>query len=78
MVYQVIQLVGAVVILVAYALQSLKRLHAETLLYQTLNLIGGILLCTAAVAGRQYGFILLEGSWSLLSAYGVVRLMRAA
>ncbi|MCU1349513.1 MAG: hypothetical protein JWO56_2543 [Acidobacteria bacterium] len=73
MVYQVIQIVGAAVILAAYALQNMKRLHAETAHYQALNLVGGILLCIAAVAERQYGFIILEGSWSVLSAWGLLR-----
>ena len=76
MVYQVIQIVGAALILIAYALQHMKHLHAETAPYLAMNLAGGALLCVAAVAARQYGFILLEGSWAVLSGMGLYRLLR--
>jgi hypothetical protein len=41
-----------------------------------LNLIGGLLTFVAAVAAKQYGFILLEGTWTIASAYGLWRLSR--
>ena len=52
---------------------SIKRIDAETKTYQILNLIGGLCLTVTAIAGRQYGFILLEGSWTVVSAWGVWR-----
>jgi hypothetical protein len=76
MAYQVIQMVGAALILIAYALQHMKHLHAETASYLAMNFAGGVLLCIAAVAARQYGFIVLEGSWAVLSALGLYRLLR--
>lgn len=76
MAYQLIQIVGAALILIAYALQHMKHVHAETASYLAMNLGGGILLCIAAIAARQYGFILLEGSWAVLSALGLWRVMR--
>jgi NADH:ubiquinone oxidoreductase subunit 6 (subunit J) len=76
MFFQIVQLVGAIFILYAFALQQLGRLAAETRTYQILNLIGGMFLCAAAVAARQYGFILLEGCWSIASTYGVLRVLR--
>ena len=76
MAYQLIQIVGAALILIAYALQHMKHLHAETASYLAMNLAGGVLLCIAAVAARQYGFIILEGSWAVLSGMGLYRLLR--
>jgi len=76
MFFQIVQLVGAVFILYAFASQQLGRLAAETRTYQILNLIGGMFLCAAAVAARQYGFILLEGTWAIASAYGLMKVMR--
>ena len=75
MLFQIVQLVGAVLILYAFASQQLGRLAAETRTYQILNLFGGMLLCAAAVEARQYGFILLEGTWTIASAYGVWRVV---
>ena len=68
-------MVGAILILGPFAAQQFGRLEAETKTYQILNLIGGFCLCIAAVHGRQYGFILLEGSWVAVSAWGVWRVM---
>ena len=73
MIFQVVSIVGAILILAAFAAQQMKRLEAETKTYQILNLIGGFCLCVTAVAWRQYGFILLEGSWTVISAWGVWR-----
>lgn len=71
MIFQIISLVGAILVLVAFAAQQLGRLAAGTTTYQILNLIGGFCLCVAAVATQNYGFILLEGTWTVASAYGL-------
>jgi hypothetical protein len=78
MVYQVVSIVGALLILTAYAAQHFKRMNAESISYQLLNLTGGVCLCAAAIASRQYGFIMLEGTWSVLSGLGLLRVIRAA
>ena len=76
MIFQVVQMIGAVLVLAAFGAQQFQRLEAETKTYQMLNLFGGFCLATAAVAARQYGFILLEGSWTVMSAWGVWRVSR--
>ena len=76
MAYQVVSIVGAVLILAAYAAQQWKKLEPETVAYQVLNCIGGTLLCIAAVASRQIGFIVLEGTWAVIAAVALVRLVR--
>src|SRR5258708_15123811 len=53
MIFQVVSIVGAVLILSAFAAQQMRRLEAETKTYQILNLIGGFCLCVTAVAGRK-------------------------
>ncbi len=70
---QIISVVGAVVILTAYAAQAFKLLAANGRAYLLLNFIGGVLLCLAAISVGQVGFILLEGAWSLISFIGLVR-----
>lgn len=78
MVMQVISIVGALLVLTAYAAHQLRRMHSQTYTYQFLNLIGGALLCWAAYSTRQAGLILMEGAWTIISAYGVWRLTRKA
>jgi hypothetical protein len=76
MIFQVVSIVGAMLILAAFAAQHFRLFEAETRRYQILNLIGGFCCCLTAIAGRQYGFILLEGSWTVMSAWGVWRVFR--
>jgi membrane-bound ClpP family serine protease len=76
MIYQLFSLVGAALILTAFAAHQTNRMHSEGVPYQALNLVGGIFLFVTAVSTRQYGFIILEGAWALLSALALLRITR--
>ena len=76
MAMQVISIAGALMVLTAYAAHQLRRMHSQTYLYQLLNLCGGALLCWAAFSTRQAGLILMEGAWTVISAYGLVQVIR--
>jgi hypothetical protein len=70
-----VELLGAACILSAFTLAQLGRLQTASLAYLALNVAGaGILAVTAAVDG-DVGFLVLEGVWTLVSAYGLVRLL---
>ena len=73
---QVIQLIGAFLILIPFAAVQLRRLQVTTVAYQLLNLLGSSALTFVAVSQQQYGFILLEGIWSIMSFVGLVQLRR--
>jgi len=75
MFYQIISFIGAILILTAYGALQLNRLVTGTITFQLLNLFGGIFLCITAVALRQYGFILVEGLWAVLSVLGLWRVV---
>ena len=76
MAMQVISIGGALMVLIAYGAHQLKRMSADTYAYQLLNLFGGALLLWAALTTRQAGLILMEGAWTVISAYGVVKRIR--
>ena len=70
---QIVSVLGAVLILLPFAASQLGRMSTASVPYQLLNLIGSGLLAVVAVMERQYGFILLEVVWAVMSIVGLVR-----
>jgi hypothetical protein len=73
---QFVSIVGALLILVPFAANQFKRLDASSLTYQLMNLLGSGTLAAIAIFERQYGFLLLEGTWALVSLWGLVSVLR--
>lgn len=70
---QVVQVAGALLILVAFAAAQFNRLDVESKPYLWLNLVGSIILAVLAFVEEQWGFLLLEGVWAIVSAYSLMR-----
>lgn len=75
---QLVQIVGALLILAAFAAAQFGKLDVESLTYLWLNLVGALILAVLAWRERQWGFLLLEGVWAIVSAYGLLRRPRRA
>jgi len=71
--WQLIQIVGSLLILVAFILQQTKRVEADSTLYLWINFLGAGILCVTAIMTWQWGFIILEGVWSLVALVGLIR-----
>ena len=72
---QAIQIVGALMILAGFAGQLRGKISATSYTYLWLNLVGSIILCVLALIEEQWGFVLLEGVWAVVSAWGLARLL---
>ena len=70
---QLASLTGAALILSAYFALQRGWLARESRKYNALNLVGSLCLTWAAVRDWNLGFIILEGSWALLSLPGTFR-----
>lgn len=69
---QVIQIVGALLILFAFGAVQFERMETTSRTYLTLNLIGSVILAVLALAGAQWGFVLLESVWAMVSAWSLL------
>lgn len=78
MLLQIIQLAGSVLILAAFLAAQLDRLTTRSMAYLMLNMVGSAVLAVLAAMGRNYGFLLLEGVWAIVSAAGIVAVVRAS
>lgn len=70
---QVLSVVGSLLVLAAYFALQRGRLASDSRVYSAMNFFGAALMTWVAVSERQVGFILLEGTWALLSCPGMLR-----
>lgn len=73
---QIIQVAGSLLILIPFVLAQLGRVTPDSLRYIVLNLVGSTVLALDAADGRQWGFLLLEGVWALVSLLSLIRFVR--
>jgi hypothetical protein len=74
--YQLVQVAGSLLILAAFAASQAGRLRIDSQLYLMPNFLGSTILAVLAWIDQQWGFLLLEGVWALVSLYSLVQLGR--
>lgn len=73
---QAVSLVGSMLILAAFVAGQLRRMEPSDRSYVLLNLVGSGILAAVALIEQQWGFLLLEGVWALVSLWSTVQLVR--
>jgi hypothetical protein len=69
---QIVQIVGALLILAGFILTQGNVLDADSYLYLVLNLAGATILAVLAFQAQRWGFVLLEGVWALVALAGLL------
>lgn len=69
---QVVQILGSLLVLAAFAAAQRDVLSTESRAYLTLNLIGSSVLTVLAAHEQQWGFLLLEACWAVVSGWGLI------
>jgi hypothetical protein len=73
---QLVQVVGALLILSAFAAAQFGVMDPHSRIYLLLNVVGSAVLAVLAWNERQWGFLLLEAVWAAVSLWGLVQLHR--
>jgi hypothetical protein len=68
--------IGVALILIAYFLNTEALIPVNGKFFYVVNIIGAALACYASYLIGYWPFVILEGSWTLVSLYGLMRAMR--
>jgi hypothetical protein len=75
-VLQVISVLGSLAILGAFSATLFGWIQPSNLWYSVANFLGSAVLTVVAVVDQQLGFLLLEGTWALVSLWGIFSALR--
>jgi hypothetical protein len=75
---QIISVLGALAILGAYVANQFRLIGPSNMSYSIMNFISSAVLTVIAVIEVQWGFILLEAVWALVSLWGISTLLRGS
>lgn len=68
--------IGVAIILLAYFLNTAKLLPRDGKAYYVLNIFGAALAAYASFLINYIPFVILEGTWTLVSVYGLMKTMK--
>ena len=68
--------IGVTLLLVAFLLNLLNKIGQTSITYILLNCIGAALACLASVLINYLPFIILEGTWTIVSAVALFNYYR--
>ena len=65
-------------ILVAYGAAQAGRWSTDAPVYLWLNLVGSAILAVLAATSENWGFLLLEGVWAVVTAHSLLKRRKSA
>ena len=72
----IIGTIGVGLILMAYFLNTARLIENNGKSYYVMNIIGATLATYASFLILYWPFVILEGTWTLVSLYGLMKTMR--
>ena len=72
----IIGTIGVGLILLAYFLNIFSFIKKEGKLYFSLNIIGATLACYASLLIQYFPFVILEGTWVIVSIFGLLKVLK--
>jgi hypothetical protein len=68
--------IGALQILTAYALISLKKVEGDSLFYQLLNIVGSIFLVINTYYWKAFPSTLVNVVWAIIAVFAIIVIAR--
>ena len=68
---QIVQVLGSLLVLIAFTAAQRGWLSTASRVYLVLNLVGASVLAVLAALGQQFGFLLLEFTWAVVTAHSL-------
>ncbi|MDQ3632916.1 MAG: hypothetical protein M3405_00180 [Acidobacteriota bacterium] len=68
--------IGALLILTAYALISLKKVEGDSLFYQLLNIVGSIFLVINTYYWKAFPSTLVNVVWAIIAVFAIAVIAR--
>ncbi len=68
----VLGILGAVIVLLAFTMNQIKKWEPDSLIYDLTNAIGGILLIIYAFSINSLPFVIINIAWAGFSIWGLV------
>ena len=72
-VYDTVQILGSLLILAAFVATLAGRLDQSSYRYLAMNAVGSMVLAAEAAISVQWGFLMLESVWAIVSLYSIAR-----
>lgn len=74
-VIQIISVIGSLAVLAAFGANQAGWIGPLNLKYTLLNAVGSGILAVVAIIESQWGFLLLETVWALVSIWGTLKIL---
>ena len=69
----IIGTIGVSLILIAYFLNIFSLIKKDGMLFYVLNIFGGAIACFSSYLIQFWPFVVLEGTWAIVSIIGLVK-----
>jgi hypothetical protein len=69
----IIGTIGVGLILIGYFLNIFSLIKKDGVLFYVLNILGGAIACFSSYLIRFWPFVILEGTWAIISVIGLLK-----
>ena len=67
--------IGSLLVIGAYGLNSYQKIKSDSLIFQLMNLVGGILLIINSMYKEAYPFTFINSVWVLIAILAIFRIV---